>query len=231
MLQTPVSAKEILKKVVKENKVRISRQHNWRLKRVVKAGLDYAITLPALILLLPLILLIVILIKLESEGPIFFRQRVLGLNGREFDAYRFRTMFINGDDLLIQNRQEWVALLRNGRSNNDPRMTKVGRFLQRTGLNELPRLFNILSRDMTIVGPYMVTRKEILRYGRRQIDMITSVRPGLIGLWQLSQQTDDNNDRLSLEKEYIQNWSLRLDLSIIFNTFTLMLKTPVPVNS
>ena len=133
-----------------------------RMNRVLKLGLDYALTIPTLLLIAPLLLIIAALIKLDSPGPVFYRRRVVGRRGREFDAYKFRTMHIDGEDRLIANREQWMEVL-NGSVDNDPRLTRVGRFLRRYGLDELPRLFNVLNRTMSLVGPRMMTRVELLK--------------------------------------------------------------------
>ena len=153
-----------------------------RFNRWLKLGLDFALTLPTLILISPLLLLFAALIRLDSPGPVLYRRRVVGRNGREFDAYKFRTMHVDGNDRLIANREQWMEVLE-GDIDSDPRLTRVGRFLRRYGLDELPRLLNVLNRTMSLVGPRMMTRAELLKFGHR-IDGYCSVMPGLTGLWQ-----------------------------------------------
>ena len=188
-------------------------------RRLVKAAFDYTIVIPALISLAPLMLIIAILIKLESPGPILHRRRVLGRMGHEFNAYKFRTVYVNSGERLVQNREQWVSLLRNKRPASDPRVTRVGVYLRRCGLDQLPSLLNILARHMSLVGPYVVTKKDTLRIDRQRIDMITSVLPGLTGIWQVKAQNASVNERARLELDYIRNWSLRLDMAILFSTF------------
>lgn len=206
-----------------KNQVLLALRRSPRLKRFLKAAFDYAIALPALLLLSPLMLAIALFIKLESPGPIFWRRRVLGLNGREFTAYQFRTIYIDSDDRLIRNRQQWVAILRGAKA-ADPRVTRVGRFLRQTGLDVLPRLFNILFRDMSLVGPHAVTRQDIMRYGRKRVELLTSVTPGLTGIWQLNALKKSPSERLTLEMEYINNWTPWLDFKILLNTLTIVLQ-------
>lgn len=191
-----------------------------RLRLTTKLVVDYVVVIPALIFLAPLFLLIALLIKWESPGPILFRQRALGHKGREFSMLSFRTVFVDADDRLIKNRRQWVALLRNERGAGDPRLTRVGDFLRRSGLVMLPCLFNILRRDMSLVGPFIVTRRDIVRYGRGQIERLTAVSPGFTGLWQLNAPQTTANRRLDMELDYIENWSLGLDIRILFSTFT-----------
>ena len=184
-----------------------------RVNRWLKFGLDYALTLPTLFLIAPLLLVLSLLIKLDSPGPVLYRRRVVGRNGREFDAYKFRTMHINGDDRLIADRDLWMEVL-NGSIDHDPRLTRTGRFLRRYGLDELPRLFNVLNRTMSLVGPRMMTRAELLKFGHR-IDGYCSVRPGLTGLWQVSGHSRRVEERVELEARYIRDWSLQMDLNIL----------------
>ena len=187
-----------------------------RMNRLAKLGLDYALTLPTLILISPLLLLFAFLIRLDSPGPVLYRRRVVGRNGREFDAYKFRTMHVDGEDRLIANREQWMEVL-TGSVDSDPRLTRVGRFLRRYGLDELPRLFNVLNRTMSLVGPRMMTRVELLKYGHR-IDGYCSVMPGLTGLWQVSGHSRRIDDRVELETRYIRNWSIVTDVQILMQS-------------
>jgi lipopolysaccharide/colanic/teichoic acid biosynthesis glycosyltransferase len=187
-----------------------------RLNRVLKFVLDYALTLPTLVLITPLLLVIAALIKLDSPGPVLYRRRVVGRNGREFDAYKFRTMYLDGADRLIADRDAWMEVLQ-GDIDNDPRLTRVGRFLRRYGLDELPRLFNVLNRTMSLVGPRMMTRAELLKFGHR-ISGYTNVLPGMTGLWQVSGHSRRIDDRVELESRYIRNWSILLDVQILFQS-------------
>lgn len=188
-------------------------------QRLIKVAFDYMVVIPALISLAPLMLLIALLIKLESPGPILHRQRVIGRKGREFNIYQFRTMYIDSNARLLKNRQEWVSLLRHGKAANDPRITTVGLFLRRSGLVQLPRIFNIIARHMSLVGPYVMTRKDAMRIDRHRIEAITSVLPGMTGLWQVNAKKISSQERIKLEQEYVSNWSLRLDFQILLNTF------------
>jgi len=184
-----------------------------RMNRLAKLGLDYVLILPTLILIAPLLLVFAVLIRLDSPGPIIYRRRVVGRNGREFDAYKFRTMYIDGNDRLIANRSQWMEVLQ-GDIDSDPRLTRTGRFLRRYGLDELPRLFNVMNRTMSLVGPRMMTRAELLRFGHR-IDGYCSVQPGLTGLWQVSGHSRRVDDRIELESRYVRDWSISLDLHIL----------------
>jgi lipopolysaccharide/colanic/teichoic acid biosynthesis glycosyltransferase len=187
--------------------------------RWLKTGLDYALTILTLFFISPFLLVIASLIKLESDGPVLYRHRVVGLNGREFDAYKFRTIYVDTQERLLANRQQWIALLQNRDNydlNNDPRLTRIGRVLRRYGLDELPRLFNVLERNMSLVGPRVLTRSEMLKFGY-QIKGYTSVLPGITGLWQVGGHPT-LDERIRLESEYIQHWSVGLDFQILLQS-------------
>ncbi len=214
MILAPVSPRT---KIVRRRSRDI--RYSPKLERLLKVAFDYAVVIPALISLAPLMLIIALLIRLESPGPVLHRRRVIGRRGREFNVYQFRTMYVDADERLRNNRQQWVAILRFGRTANDPRITRIGYFLRRSGLNHLPRLFNIIARHMSLVGPYIMTRKDAMRIDRQRIETITSVLPGVTGLWQINARNSSATERSSLELAYVSNWSLRLDLQILFNTF------------
>ena len=187
-----------------------------RMNRRLKLALDYALTIPTLLLITPLLLVISLLIKLESPGPVLYRRRVVGRNGREFDAYKFRTMYVDSDDKLIADREVWMEVL-HGDLDHDPRLTRTGRLLRRYGLDELPRLLNVLNRTMSLVGPRMMTRTELLRFGHR-INGYTSVLPGMTGLWQVNGHSRRIDDRVELETRYVREWSILLDVQILIQS-------------
>lgn len=185
---------------------------------LLKAALDYGITVPGLLLLSPLLLVIAIAVKLDSPGPVFYRRRVLGVGGRQFDALKFRTMAANGDEVLAahpQLREEWA---RTQKVKADPRVTRLGRTLRRFSLDELPQLINVVRGDMSLVGPRMITPGELALYGEHG-DMLLTVRPGLSGLWQVSGRADlPMAERVRLDMQYIREWSVWLDLRILLRT-------------
>ena len=174
-----------------------------------------------LFLLLPLFLIISLLIKLESPGPVLHRQRVIGKRGRFFEAFNFRTTYVDGNARLMRNRDQWVALLNGkGARVSDPRVTRVGHLIRRCGLEDLPKLFNILNRQMSLVGPHLLNKNDIARLGMRRVEAITSVRPGMTGLWQTRSYYTTETERHYLELDYINNWSLQTDLQILLETFS-----------
>jgi exopolysaccharide biosynthesis polyprenyl glycosylphosphotransferase len=186
-----------------------------------KTLLDYALATGALLAFAPFFLAIAIMIKRDSAGPVIYRRRVIGQGRREFDAFKFRTMHIEGDKLLTpEDRRE---LEMHGKLKEDPRITKVGAFLRRYSLDELPQLFNVLLGDMSLIGPRMITRKELEKFGKWQHNLST-VKPGLTGLWQVSGRSDlSYEDRVRLDMHYIRNYTIWLDIHILFRTIPALL--------
>jgi exopolysaccharide biosynthesis polyprenyl glycosylphosphotransferase len=192
--------------------------------KFLKLALDYCITIPGLILVSPVMLIIGILIKLDSQGPVIHRRRVMGVNGRQFDAYKFRTMYTNGDEILEQYPELQKELQENHKLKVDPRVTRMGEWLRKTSLDELPQLFNVIKGEMSLVGPRMITEAEIDMYNQWDINLLT-VRPGLTGLWQVSGRSDVSYEqRVRYDMHYIRNWSFWLDLQLLFQTLPAVLK-------
>jgi exopolysaccharide biosynthesis polyprenyl glycosylphosphotransferase len=190
----------------------------------LKGMLEYAVTLPLLVLLSPLLLIIGLAIRLNSPGPILYRRRVLGINGQQFDAFKFRTMYINGDEILAAYPELQLQLTRDCKLKHDPRVTRIGKILRRTSLDELPQLINVLKRDMSLVGPRMITPEELKKYDKWYINLLT-VRPGLTGLWQVSGRSDVNyEERVRLDMHYIRNWSIWLDIQLLIQTIPAVVK-------
>jgi Undecaprenyl-phosphate galactose phosphotransferase WbaP len=190
--------------------------------RFTKFLIDLTATLIGGLIVLPLIAVIAILIKLDSPGPIFYRQTRIGLGGRPFKAWKFRTM-VQGAEQSLQKylaqhpelRQAWE---RDQKLRNDPRVTRVGRFLRQTSLDELPQLWNILRGEMSLVGPRPIVDEEIPRYGEK-FTLYTKVIPGLTGLWQVSGRNNITyQERVNLDAYYVRNWSVWLDLYILLRT-------------
>lgn len=187
-----------------------------------KRVLDIAIALPALIVFLPLMAIIAALIKITMGGPVIYAHTRVGYNGATFRCLKFRTMVSNPDEALAQylasnadGAKEWRE---RQKLKNDPRVTKLGRILRRTSLDELPQLFNILRGDMSCVGPRPIVKMEIQRYGARA-KFYFRARPGLTGLWQVSGRSKLTYDeRVTLDCEYVRNWSLALDLLVLIRT-------------
>ncbi|MBK8904354.1 MAG: sugar transferase [Anaerolineaceae bacterium] len=200
---------------------------NWeatRYNHVAKMVLDYAIALPSLLLLAPLFILLIILVKLDSPGPVFYRRRVLGQNGRIFGAFKFRTMYVNGDEILARYPKLQRELNKNYKLKCDPRVTRVGKLLRKYSLDELPQLFNVLARDMSLIGPRIITPDEISKYGPHA-PMLMRVMPGITGLWQVNGRSNTSyNERVALDMQYITQWSIWLDIKILLWTIPVVLK-------
>jgi lipopolysaccharide/colanic/teichoic acid biosynthesis glycosyltransferase len=192
-----------------------------RLEQAGKAVFDYIFVVPTLILLSPLFLIIALLIKLESPGPVLHKQRVLGQRGQYFYAYNFRTTYLDGNARLMRSRNEWVALLNNASNfNSDPRVTRVGHYLRRFGLDDLPRLFNILQQQMSLVGPALLNQNDRAKLGTQRVRQITMIKPGLTGLGQIRSRYSSIVERYNIDIDYINNWSIKSDFQILLNTFT-----------
>jgi exopolysaccharide biosynthesis polyprenyl glycosylphosphotransferase len=190
---------------------------------VAKMAFDYVLALGGIVFLSPLFLALAALIKLDSRGPIFYRRRVIGMHGKVFDAFKFRTMITDADAFMEAHpelKREWDTT---GKLQRDPRITRVGRVLRRFSLDELPQLFNVLRGEMSLVGPRMITPSEQSHFGRWQHNRLT-VKPGLTGLWQVSGRSDlGYEDRVRLDMYYVQNHTVWLDLRVIFGTVSAVL--------
>jgi exopolysaccharide biosynthesis polyprenyl glycosylphosphotransferase len=192
----------------------------------VKRCFDFCFSATALTILLSFYLLIALLIKLDSPGPVFFRQTRLGLHGRTFKVWKFRTMLKNADkmltDLEAQNEMKDGVLFK---IRDDPRITRVGHFLRRYSLDELPQLFNVLVGEMSLVGPRPHALRDVERFQDRHF-IRQEVLPGITGLWQVSGRSNIDNfdEAANLDITYITNWSLWLDVKIIFKTIQVVLQ-------
>lgn len=190
----------------------------------IKRAFDFIFSGIALILLSPAIIILSIIFKLISKGPIFFKQARCSLHGRKFILYKFRTMVVDAEsklrDILVHNEMSGPAF----KITDDPRMTKVGKWLRRYSLDELPQLWNVFKGDMSLVGPRPPLLSEVEEYNpwqRRKLSM----RPGITCLWQISGRNiiTDFNEWMKLDLEYIDNWSLKLDFKIFFKTILVVL--------
>ncbi len=191
--------------------------------RMLKLLLDYALALPGLLLISPLLMLIAVAIKLESPGPVIHRRRVMGLGGTQFDAFKFRTMKRNGHEILAGYPDLQSELERNHKLKEDPRVTRIGRVLRKFSLDELPQLVNVLARQMSLVGPRMISPAEWPNYRQWDLNLLT-VRPGITGLWQVSGRAEIAYDeRVRLDMYYVRNWTIWLDLQLLLRTVPAVL--------
>lgn len=191
---------------------------------MTKRSFDIIISSILLMLFLPFMLLISFLIKITSEGSILFRQRRVGLKGKHFTLYKFRTMLKNAEALKGQLKHMNVMEGPVFKIYKDPRTTWIGRFLRRTSLDELPQFFNVLRGDMSIVGPRPPLPLEVNQYEEWQMRRL-SVSPGLTCLWQVNGRNKINNFNqwVELDLQYIDNWSLLLDFKIFIKTIYAVL--------
>ena len=195
--------------------------------RTLKRIGDIVFSLLVLTLGSPIFILIAILVKLSSPGSVFYIQKRVGRNYREFGCIMFRTMYKDADDLL-PNLLEKYPLMRKEfekdfKLRQDPRITKLGRFLRRSSLDELPQFFNVLKGEMSVVGPRPIVSNEIIKYSLFMEEVI-SVRPGLTGLWQVSGRNNlSYKKRVELDLFYARNRNFLLDLEIIILTLGVLL--------
>lgn len=195
---------------------------------IVKRFFDVVLSALALVVLSPLFLIVAIVIKAEDGGPVFYRHRRVGKDGREIGVYKFRTMRVNADRLEDMLTPEQLAEYRREfKLENDPRITKVGNFLRKTSIDELPQLLNILCGQMSVVGPRPLVRDELEeKYSPVARRTLLSVRPGLTGLWQVSGRSEctyESGERQKLELSYVRKMSLWIDVGILFKTVTVVL--------
>lgn len=193
----------------------------WQL--FVKRQFDIIVSLVCLIILSPLFLLVAILIKLTSNGPVFFEQTRSGLNGRKFTLFKFRTMVINAEqkqeEILALNEMDGPVF----KIKNDPRITKIGKYIRALSIDELPQLFNVLFGDMSLVGPRPPLPKEVEKYESWQRRRL-SMKPGITCIWQVSGRNKISfHEWMKLDLFYIDNWSLSLDLRILLKTIPAVL--------
>jgi lipopolysaccharide/colanic/teichoic acid biosynthesis glycosyltransferase len=208
-------------------------QRNFQIPKQIKRLLDLFISIIGLILLSPILIIIAIAIKLDSPGKVLYSHHRIGKDGRMFHLYKFRSMVCGGDDKgyleylhrLIESDQDGCG---NGlpyrKMNGDPRVTRVGNFLRKYYMDELPQLWNVLKGEMSLVGPRPHVQMEVDCYTQEQRRRL-SVKPGLTGLWQVIGKADCTfSELIQLDLDYIDHWSPELDIQLVFFTIILMLK-------
>lgn len=172
-----------------------------------------------ILFLLPLFIVLAILVKLDSKGPIFFSHKRIGKNGKIIGIYKFRSMVSNSEEIFKNfTGEQKKEFEKNFKLDDDPRITKIGGFLRKTSLDELPQLLNIIKGDMSVVGPRPIVRAEVEKYGVCA-DKLFSVKPGLTGFWQANGRSDTTyEERVQMDMYYIDNRSFLLDIRIILKT-------------
>ncbi len=190
----------------------------------LKRCLDLFVSIVSVALLAPVLIMIVLTIKLDSPGPVFFRQRRVGLNGRTFVLLKFRSMVVGAEQQLSQIKSQNEMQGPAFKMANDPRVTRVGKFLRRYSLDELPQFLNVIKGDMSLVGPRPPLPEEVSLYERKQRRRL-SMRPGLTCTWQVSGRNDipDFDSWAALDLAYIDNWSLKNDLRLLMKTIPAVL--------
>lgn len=199
-----------------------------RRNRLFKRIFDITATVIGGILILPVIAIVAILIYLDSPGPIVFGHKRVGQGGKEFPCYKFRSMVPNAQEALEiylkenpEAREEWE---RDFKLKDDPRVTKIGKFLRKTSLDELPQLWNVLIGDMSLVGPRPIVRAEVEKYGE-YINDFYLVPPGITGVWQVSGRSDTTyEERVLMDSWYVHNWSVWIDIVYLVKTVLAVLK-------
>jgi len=195
-----------------------------------KRPFDIFFSLIAILILLPIMLVIAILIKIFDRGNCIYTQRRVGLNGKEFNIFKFRTMYTDADKRLenllkndLKAKEEWEKFFK---LKNDPRVTPIGKFLRKTSLDELPQFFNVLKGDMSIVGPRPVTKEELIKFYKDKAELYKSVRPGITGYWQVTSRNNITSyeERVKMDVWYIENQSFLLDLKIVLKTVLAMIR-------
>ena len=178
-----------------------------------------------IIVLSPIIIIVATIIRIDSPGNVIFGHERIGKDGKKINVYKFRSMYQNSqeifDNFTPEQKKEYYI---NFKLDNDPRITKIGGFLRRTSLDELPQLINIIKGDMSVVGPRPIVDKEVEKYGP-YFNKFISVMPGLTGYWQANGRSDTTYDeRVQMDMYYIDNRSLWMDIKIIFKTFISVIK-------
>ena len=195
--------------------------------KILKRFLDFVFSFVLIIFLTPLFLIIGVIIKINSKGPILYTQKRIGKNNVTFSCYKFRTMHPQAKyllrEILIKNPNFKSEFEKTRKIINDPRITKIGKFLRFTSLDELPQIFNVLKGDMSLIGPRPIVKSEIKRYGN-DFKKVFSIKPGISGLWQVSGRNKlSYNKRVELDIFYSENISFRLDIKIFIRTILLIL--------
>ena len=193
--------------------------------KIVKRTSDVVLSTIAMVLLLPVFAIIALAIKLETKGPVFFKHTRIGKDGKIIKLYKFRSMVDNAEELIKkftpEQKKEYEE---NYKLTDDPRITKVGKILRKTSLDELPQLINIIKGDLSIIGPRPVVAEEIKKYGTN-IEKFLSATPGLTGYWAANGRSCTSYEqRMQMELFYIDNLSLKMDTKVFFKTIEAVVK-------
>ncbi len=196
-------------------------------ERNIKALFDKILSISLFIFFLPLLIILYLIVYISSNGDPIYKQRRVGKDNKTFNIYKFRTMKKNADEMLeeiLENNPELKAEWeKEFKLHDDPRITRIGKFLRKTSLDELPQLFNVFQGKMSLVGPRPIIEDEIKKYGE-YFNYFTAVKPGITGLWQVSGRNDISyEERVRLDVWYVRNWSMELDIMILVKTAAIVL--------
>ena len=193
-----------------------------KLYEVIKRLMDITLSAIGLIILSPILLVVAILIKIDSKGPIFFKQKRVGLYGKEFDMYKFRSMVVNAEELKekLEKQNEMSGPM--FKIADDPRITKIGKFIRKTSIDELPQLWNVIKGDMSLVGPRPSLPKEVAQF-EPWMEERFKVKPGLTCYWQVGGRNNiDFENWMKLDIKYVKERTLAIDIMLIFKTFFVL---------
>ncbi len=207
---------------IEENQLDIERKESKLMYNFVKRFIDIFCSALGIILLSPVFIIVGTIIKLDSKGPVIFSQKRVGKDGQKFKMYKFRSMVVNAEELkkklMHQNEMSGPMF----KMKDDPRITKIGKFIRKTSIDELPQLINVLKGEMSLVGPRPSLPKEVAQFEpwmMRRLD----VKPGLTCYWQVSGRNNiDFDDWMKLDIKYVQDRSIKLDIKLIFKTFFVL---------
>ncbi len=234
-MEEVVAEEAILPNATAKNNVRVMYSEKTKTKKkiiykIIKRMIDIIGALIGTVLLIPVTIIIYFARKFskEEKGPLFYEQLRYGKNGKIFRLYKYRSMCIGADEklkeYLASNEEARKEFKKTHKLQNDPRITKIGNFLRKTSLDELPQMINILKGDMSFVGPRPVVEKEVEEYGEKK-EKFLSVKPGLTGYWQVNGRSNTTyEERMEMELYYVDNCSLWLDIKIFFKTFKTVFK-------
>lgn len=195
--------------------------------KYMKNIFDYLTALSLILIFSPVLITLYLIVYFSTNGHPLFKHKRIGLNGKKFNVYKFRTMYIDADkkleELLEEDEESRMEWENDFKLKDDPRITKIGNFLRKTSLDELPQLINVLQGKMSLIGPRPIIDQEIVKYGE-YFDYFTAVKPGITGLWQVSGRNDiDYDERVQLDVWYVRNWSINLDVQILLKTVLVVI--------
>lgn len=196
-----------------------------RWNKLLKRSMDIVISLAVLPIVGFFYVIIGTASKVEDRGPVIFRRRVVGKNGKEFDAFKFRSMFVNANEILEKNSELKKEFEKNYKLENDPRLTKVGAFIRKLSIDEFLQIINVFLGQMSFIGPRMKVKEEIEKYYGDFKDKLLTFKPGITGYWQVNgRQTTNYDERVRMDMFYIDHWSIWMDIVILFKTVWTVIK-------